>query len=108
MLCLDWIDPDICEDPRQQLYTRCSYGGGKCTNPIPQYWDPPLCGGHCDTMEMGVAAGGEESEGGGQEGGGGGGGRELSIEKEKSVEADVLALSCDEAVMSGTLQRHHS
>ncbi len=73
-------------------------------------------------MEMGVAAGGEESEGGGQEGGGGGEGeggggqegggggrgRELLIEKEKSVEADVLSLSCDEAVMSGTLPRHHS
>jgi hypothetical protein len=36
------------------MYTRCSYvypSGSRCTNPIPQHLDPPLCGGHCDSVE---------------------------------------------------------
>ena len=36
------------------MYTRCSYiypSGSQCSNPIPQYLDPPLCGGHCDRVE---------------------------------------------------------
>ena len=36
------------------MYTRCSYvypSGTQCSNPIPQYLDPPLCGGHCDSVE---------------------------------------------------------
>ena len=22
----------------------------QCSNPVPTYWDPPLCGGHCDNV----------------------------------------------------------
>lgn len=46
---------DICEDEKQLMYTRCSYvypSGSRCTNPIPQHLDPPLCGGHCDSVEL--------------------------------------------------------
>jgi hypothetical protein len=45
---------DICEDEKQLMYTRCSYvypSGSRCTNPIPQHLYPPLCGGHCDSVE---------------------------------------------------------
>ena len=45
---------DICEDEKQLMYTRCSYvypSGNQCSNPIPQYLDLPLCGGHCDSVE---------------------------------------------------------
>ena len=45
---------DICEDEKQLMYTRCSYvypSGSQCSNPIPRHLDPPLCGGHCDSVE---------------------------------------------------------
>ena len=45
---------DICDDEKQLIYTRCSYiypSGNQCSNPIPRYLDPPLCGGHCDSVE---------------------------------------------------------
>ena len=37
------------------MYTRCSYvypSGSQCSNPIPRHLDPPLCGGHCDSVEL--------------------------------------------------------
>lgn len=45
---------DICEDEKQLMYTRCSYiypSNNQCTNPIPRHLDPPLCGGHCDSVD---------------------------------------------------------
>ena len=39
------------EDSKQQLYTYCSHvssNGMTCTNPVPKYLDPLLCGGHWD------------------------------------------------------------
>ena len=36
------------------MYTRCSYvypSGNQCSNPIPRHLDPPLCGGHCDSVD---------------------------------------------------------
>ena len=50
--CLN-LPPDICDDPKQHLYTKCSYvypSGTQCTNPVPQYLNPLLCGGHCDNV----------------------------------------------------------
>ena len=44
---------DVCDDSKQLLYTKCSYiypSGIQCTNPIPKYLDPLLCGGHCDNI----------------------------------------------------------
>jgi hypothetical protein len=45
--------PDVCDDEKQLLYTKCSYvypSGIQCTNPVPRYLDPLLCGGHCDNI----------------------------------------------------------
>ena len=44
---------DVCDDDKQLLYTKCSYiypSGIQCTNPVPKYLDPLLCGGHCDNI----------------------------------------------------------
>ncbi len=68
---------DICDDTKQLLYTRCTFNGTKCTNPIPQYFEPPICGGHCDTIEPTVhEEGGGLGDRRGEEGGGGGEGIE--------------------------------
>ncbi len=43
----------MCDDSKQLLYTKCSYmypSGIQCTNPVPKYLDPLLCGGHCDNI----------------------------------------------------------
>ena len=24
--------------------------GAQCSNPVPHYWEPTLCGGHCDNV----------------------------------------------------------
>lgn len=48
------VDQDICDDNHQLLYTRCAYvypSGLQCTNPIPKYLEPLLCGGHCDNIK---------------------------------------------------------
>ena len=46
---------DICDDEKQLFYTNCSYvfpSGGQCSNPVPLYMVPPLCGGHCDNVSL--------------------------------------------------------
>lgn len=50
---------DILDDPKQQLYTQCSYtyqptSGSTvyCHNPVLRYQDPPLCGGHLDHAQL--------------------------------------------------------
>jgi len=48
------VGSDICDDPKQNLFIRCSYvypSGQQCTNPVPKYLDPLLCGGHCDNIK---------------------------------------------------------
>ena len=53
IISLDILLPDVCDDDKQLLYTKCSYvypSGIQCTNPVPQYLDPLLCGGHCDNI----------------------------------------------------------
>lgn len=45
----------VCDDHNQLLYTRCSYvypSGQSCSKPIPRYLNLPLCGGHCDHVEL--------------------------------------------------------
>lgn len=61
--------PDICDDSKQLLYTKCTYiypSGNQCTNPVPKYLDPLLCGGHCDNIrppDCGVEGGGDSIRG---------------------------------------------
>ena len=46
---------DICDDPKQLLYIRCSYvypSGVQCSKPVTRYLDPSLCGGHCDSVSV--------------------------------------------------------
>lgn len=48
---------DICDDSKQLLYTRCSYvypSGIQCSKPVARYLEPPLCGGHCDSVSVPV------------------------------------------------------
>ena len=45
---------DICDDDKQLLYTKCTYvypSDIQCTNPVPKYLEPLLCGGHCDNIK---------------------------------------------------------
>ncbi|XP_064397960.1 KAT8 regulatory NSL complex subunit 2-like [Halichondria panicea] len=45
----------IFDDEKQLFYTKCSYvfpSGGQCSNPVPLYMVPPLCGGHCDNVSL--------------------------------------------------------
>ena len=37
------------------MYTKCSYtfpSGAQCSNPVALYITPPLCGGHCDNIDL--------------------------------------------------------
>ena len=46
---------DIIEEPKQQLYTNCTFtnsSGTSCTNSVPKYLDPLLCGGHWDQVKV--------------------------------------------------------
>lgn len=46
---------DIVEEPKQQLYTSCTFtnsSGTSCTNSVPKYLDPLLCGGHWDQVKV--------------------------------------------------------
>ena len=46
---LTCFSQDILEDSRQLLYTHCTHtdpGGIACTNPIPKFLNPLLCGAH--------------------------------------------------------------
>lgn len=50
-----WLGLDIFDDEKQLFYTKCSYvfpSGGQCSNPVPLYMVPPLCGGHCDNVSL--------------------------------------------------------
>ena len=54
----------MCDDHSQLLYVRCSYtypSGQPCSKPVPGFLCPPLCGGHCDNVEL------QEGEEGGVE-----------------------------------------
>lgn len=46
---------DVCDVRNQLLYVKCSYvypSGQSCSKPIPHFVNPPLCGGHCDSVEL--------------------------------------------------------
>lgn len=46
------------EDTKQVLYTCCSYShtnGVLCTNPVPKYLEPSLCGAHWDQIEVNLS-----------------------------------------------------
>lgn len=48
---------DILEDNKQLLYTECSHtncGGITCTNPVPKYLTPLLCGDHWYQAKLSV------------------------------------------------------
>lgn len=48
---------DILEDSKQLLYTNCTHtnsGGIACTNPVPKYLSPSLCGDHWYQVKLSV------------------------------------------------------
>ena len=63
---------DVCDDDNQLLYVKCSYtypSGQPCSKPVASFLDPPLCGGHCDQLELhgdvATAAGASDMKSGG-------------------------------------------
>ena len=99
----------------------------QCSNPVPNYWDPPLCGGHCDNVslpEYSYADGGGEvgTKGGAdgscserivEEGGGDGEIESASVKEEGGGEGEIesagvkeeQSLSSTDGVANRTIER---
>ena len=79
------------EDGRQLLYIRCRYvypTGLQCSNPVVQYLEAQLCGGHCDNIELPPVAEHWEDSVGGQS-------DEIELPPEtKGVQVEMAEMKC--------------